>query len=149
MTRMDTVRPEFVDSFPDPMSPGVLYVSIPYRTCGHLCCCGCGNEVITPLSPSRWAMTYDGQTVSVWPSIGNWALPCQSHYIIHKGRIRWSSSFTPAEIRANRDRDLRLLEREITPPHEPSITAAASQRQRWRLWRLLRPRRPPEGAGTD
>ena len=49
MTAVKFLRPEFADSFPAAMDPGVLYISIPYRTCGHLCCCGCGQEVITPL----------------------------------------------------------------------------------------------------
>ena len=142
MTGVDTVRPQFVDSFPDPMSPGVLYVSIPYRTCGHLCCCGCGHEVITPLSPARWAITYDGETASVWPSIGNWALPCQSHYVISRGRVRWSSTFTPAEIAANRDRDRQLLDREMIPPQQPLSAAARSQREQPRgFWRLLHRKR--------
>lgn len=135
MTGVNTVEPEFVDSFPEPMNPGVLYVSIPYRTCGHMCCCGCGNEVITPLSPARWAITYDGQTVSVWPSIGNWVLPCHSHYVIHKGRIRWSSSFTSAKIAFNRALDRRLLEEEVRPFPDPPTSPVPRRRG---LWWLLR-----------
>ncbi len=76
------------------MSSGLLYISIPYRTCGHLCCCGCGQEVITPLSPAQWSLTYDGENVSMRPSIGNWALACQSHYVVCKGQIRWSRQYT-------------------------------------------------------
>ncbi|MFC8536700.1 DUF6527 family protein [Streptomyces sp. NPDC057249] len=60
-------------------------MSISYRTCGHLCCCGCGNEVITPLSPTQWSLTYDGESASLAPSVGNWALRCQSLYWIRHG----------------------------------------------------------------
>lgn len=54
-------------------------------------------------------MTFDG-TVSMWPSIGNWALPCRSHYIIDRGTIRWARKFTEAEIHHNQASDGRLLD---------------------------------------
>ncbi|MFF4961971.1 DUF6527 family protein [Streptomyces sp. NPDC001222] len=109
MTASDTLRPVFVEAFPAAMDQGVLYISIPYRTCGHLCCCGCGQEVVTPLSPAQWSLTYDGDSVSLAPSVGNWALPCQSHYWIHKNQIRWSRRFSATEISENRARDRRRL----------------------------------------
>ncbi|MFF9150339.1 DUF6527 family protein [Streptomyces sp. NPDC014861] len=109
MTPPDTLRPVFTETFPQAMDAGVLYISIAYRTCGHLCCCGCGQEVVTPLSPAQWSLTYDGENVSLTPSIGNWSLPCQSHYWIRDGRVRWSSRYTPADIHQNQDRDRRLL----------------------------------------
>lgn len=65
MHRIHMLEPEFAASFPQPMNPGVLYVSIPYLICGHLCCCGCGEEVITPLSPAQWSLTYNGDSVSL------------------------------------------------------------------------------------
>ena len=92
MTPVDFLRPTFVESFPAAMDPGVLYISISYRTCGHLCCCGCGQEVITPLSPAQWSFTYDGENVSLSPSTGNWALLCQSHYWIRKGKVHWAAA---------------------------------------------------------
>jgi hypothetical protein len=106
---VSAVRPEFVESFPEVMEQAVLYVSIPYRTCGHLCCCGCGQEVITPLSPAQWSVTFNGQDVSLWPSVGNWALPCQSHYWIREGKVVWSRRYSSLEIAANRDDDRRRL----------------------------------------
>ena len=57
----------FVKHVPDSLEPGVLYVSIEYATATHSCCCGCGEEVVTPFSPTDWKMTFDGETVSVWP----------------------------------------------------------------------------------
>lgn len=67
MSAAREVRLEFVESFPTVMEQAVLYISIPYRTCGHLCCCGCGLEVVTPLSPAQWSVTFDGQNVSLRP----------------------------------------------------------------------------------
>ena len=110
MTKETHLRPEFVTSFPTPMEHGVMYVSIEYNNCGHLCACGCGREVITPLSPAQWSITYDGENISIWPSVGNWSLPCQSHYIVDRGRIRWARSFTEREIERNRVHDRALLE---------------------------------------
>ncbi|MFD4676499.1 DUF6527 family protein [Lentzea sp. NPDC058450] len=110
MSEETHLRPEFVASFPTPMERGVMYVSIEYNNCGHLCACGCGLEVITPLSPAQWAITYDGESISIWPSVGNWSLPCRSHYIVDRSRVRWARSFTEREIERNRTRDRALLE---------------------------------------
>ncbi len=52
-------------------------------------------------------MTFDGETVSVTPSVGNWALPCRSHYIIHQGRIQWAGDWTDERIRIGRENDLK------------------------------------------
>ena len=124
--RIRHLTPEFVDSFPTELQPGTLYISIPYRTCGHLCCCGCGEEVITPLSPTRWRLTYNGATISLAPSIGSWSLPCRSHYWIKDGEIVWSRAFSPREIVAARAEDQAALGRDRGTP----------DRQRW--WERLR-----------
>ena len=100
---------EFVRSFPSELEPGRLYVSPQFSTAAHLCACGCRREVVTPLSPVQWVLTFDG-AVSMKPSIGNWALPCQSHYVIERGRIRWVGAFSGDEIRRNREADHRLLD---------------------------------------
>jgi hypothetical protein len=126
------MRPAFVDTFPAAMDQGVLYISIPYRTCGHLCCCGCGEEVVTPLSPAQWSFTYDGESVSLAPSIGNWALPCQSHYWISNGEIRWSRRYSAPEITHNREHDSRLLA-EATPKRASKPLAGLRRLvNRWR-----------------
>ncbi|MFD9287716.1 DUF6527 family protein [Streptomyces sp. NPDC060030] len=114
------------------MDTGVLYVSVPYRTCGHLCCCGCGQEVVTPLSPAQWSFTYDGESLSLAPSIGNWSLPCQSHYWIRNGHVRWSRRYSPAEIDQNRDRDRRLL---TQGPETPEPTQPSRLRRLLQFWR--------------
>ena len=107
--RETRIVPEFVTSFPAELEPGHLYVSAQFSTAAHLCACGCGREVVTPLSPAQWVLTFDG-TVTVWPSIGNWALPCQSHYIIDHGKIKWARNFTRDEIQRNRESDHRILD---------------------------------------
>jgi hypothetical protein len=107
--RVNNVVPEFVVSFPKELEPGVLYVSAQFATSAHLCACGCNREVVTPLSPSQWTVVFDG-AVSVRPSIGNWTLPCRSHYVIDRGAVRWERCFTRHEARSNRESDHALLD---------------------------------------
>lgn len=73
MSRQDRLRHEFVEFIPDDLEEGVIYISIQYATATHLCACGCGAEVITPISPTDWELTFNGSSVSLSPSIGNWS----------------------------------------------------------------------------
>ena len=92
------LRHEFVDYIPKQLDDSLLYVSIHFGTVVHRCACGCGEEVVTPLGPGEWKLTYDGRTVSLAPSIGNWSFPCRSHYWIDEGSIRWARGFSEAEV---------------------------------------------------
>lgn len=81
---------EFVEVLPNPLQNGVIYISLPYRIIAHNCCCGCGKKVIMNLSPDDgWKFTYDGKTVSIYPSIGNYGFKCQSHYYITNSVVEW------------------------------------------------------------
>ena len=82
MTRIESLDHRFVEYMPDSLDEGIVYMSMRFATVLHLCCCGCGNEVVTPLDPTEWQMTFDGRSVSLSPSIGNWSFDCQSHYWI-------------------------------------------------------------------
>lgn len=141
MSAVQRLRPAFVEAFPASMQDGVLYISTPFNTCGHLCCCGCGEEVVTPLSPAQWSLTYDGRNVSLRPSIGNWGLPCQSHYWIRQGEVVWSRRYTAEEIATNREDDRRrFVEHRDTPaPLAPLVPAtepsASRRRRRPAIWR--------------
>ena len=92
------LRHEFVDHIPEQLDDGVLYVSIRFGTVVHRCACGCGEEVVTPLGPVEWRLIYDGRTVSLTPSIGNWSFACRSHYWIDEGSVRWARGFSEAEV---------------------------------------------------
>jgi hypothetical protein len=128
------IAPEFVETFPSDLQPGILYVSAAYSTAAHSCACGCGREVITPLSPAQWVLTFDGR-VSIRPSIGNWAFPCQSHYVIERGEIRWARRFSESEIRRNRESDHRLLDDSKAAVDDAPAPSAG----RWgRAWQRLR-----------
>ena len=99
------VRHEFVDLIPEELAEGTIYVSIPYATVVHKCLSGCGLEVVTPLSPMDWKLTFDGETISLHPSIGNWGFSCRSHYWIRRDRVVWAPSWSRAQIERGRARD--------------------------------------------
>ncbi len=111
MTKVERLGHEFVERIPERLEEGVLYVSILYATAMHLCACGCGREVVTPLTPTDWEIAFNGETVSLSPSIGNWSFQCQSHYWIRRGRVRWARWMSREEIERSRERDRRRKER--------------------------------------
>ena len=96
---------KFVKSIPEYIENGIIYISIDYSTVIHKCCCGCGNEVVTPLSPNDWKLIFDGETISLDPSIGNWSFVCQSHYWITNNEVEWASRWTKKRIEYNRKKD--------------------------------------------
>ena len=104
-SRTKTMAAELVVSAPRPLTPGVVYISERFRTALHLCCCGCGTEVVTPLNPAGWSYRLRNGKVSLFPSIGNWSLPCRSHYYIIDGQVQWATQMTEAQIRRVKQRD--------------------------------------------
>jgi hypothetical protein len=98
---------QFVEFMPKVLVEGVLYVSMTYATASHRCFCGCGMKVVTPLSPTDWRLTFDGDSVSLHPSIGNWSYPCRSHYILRGNRVIWAGPMSDTDVRAVRDADVR------------------------------------------
>ncbi len=105
------IETEFVDAIPAVIEEGKLYVSLKYGTAVHKCCCGCGREVVTPLSPTDWKVTFDGEAVSLYPSIGNWSFPCRSHYWIDDGQVFWAEKWTEEKVRAGKARDFQTKRR--------------------------------------
>lgn len=105
MKRASVLQHRFVEFIPDTLEDGVLYVSIAYATAAHRCCCGCGKEVVTPITPTDWQLTFDGESISLYPSIGNWSFPCQSHYWIKQNSLKWAARMTQEEIAAGRAYD--------------------------------------------
>lgn len=96
--KINQIRPEFVEFIPERLEEGVLYISERYRTAIHKCCCGCGQEVVTPLSPAEWSVRCIGGRVSLWPSVGNWSYPCRSHYVIRDSRVLKAKAMTERQI---------------------------------------------------
>ena len=100
-----TLKHEFVEYIPEVLHERTVYVTMKFRTAVHLCCCGCGNKVVTPIGQTDWRLTFDGKTISLYPSIGNWDFPCRSHYWIVNNEVRWAEQWTKEEIKAARYQD--------------------------------------------
>ena len=102
---MKTILHKFVEFIPDVLEDGILYISIEYCTAIHKCVCGCGKEVVTPISPTDWQLTFDGKSVSLSPSIGNWNFECKSHYWIINNRVKFARKWKEWEIDTGRNND--------------------------------------------
>lgn len=138
---------EFVEFIPQELIEGIIYVSIVFSTAVHKCCCGCGNEVVTPLSPTDWELIFDGETISLYPSIGNWGFECQSHYWIRRNRVKWAPKLTRKEIEAGRSHDRWTKEvyfenAKTQQVDEAKANARESQEGKLKegLWRRLKKR---------
>ncbi|MBK8484750.1 MAG: hypothetical protein IPL31_10520 [Saprospiraceae bacterium] len=105
MTRINLLKVKYL---PTILEPGVLYVSEEFEVAGHLCPCGCDNKIITPLGPTDWTFTAFNNKPTLYPSIGNWQIPCRSHYWISKGEIKWSYQWTEEQIFAGRQAEEEL-----------------------------------------
>jgi hypothetical protein len=122
MNREVVLTFEFVEFIPEELKFGTIYISIPFATASHLCCCGCGNKVVTPLSPTDWKLIFDGESISLEPSIGNWNFPCQSHYWITRNEIDWSRQWSKLEIQAGQNRDF-LAKKKYFRRSETSVSS--------------------------
>lgn len=82
-----TIEHKFVEFIPEVLQERVLYISIDHCTAIHLCICGCKNEVVTPISPKGWELRFNGKSITLSPSIGNYNFNCRSHYYIKRNNI--------------------------------------------------------------
>lgn len=98
----DDIKLERVLRFPKDLIPGILYFSAEFSTSAHLCPCGCGSRIINPVGPVNWSLKIKKGKPSLYPSLGNWELPCSSHYWIRNGKIIWSDQWSEDEINAGR-----------------------------------------------
>src|SRR5574340_906760 len=109
--KINNIIPRFVEFIPEEVDEGILYISTTYATAIHKCACGCGERVVTPIRPTDWILIWNGETVTMKPSIGNWSLQCQSHYLIIENEIIWAGKWSPAEIKSGRARDKKAKSR--------------------------------------
>jgi len=107
---MKKLSHKFVKNVPRDLEEGIVYVSIEYSTAIHRCCCGCGNEVVTPFSPTDWKLIFDGKSISIYPSIGNWNFPCQSHYWITENEVEWAPKWSKKQIERTRGSSVQGME---------------------------------------
>jgi len=127
------MKHKFVEFIPEELNEGTLYISEKYATTVHKCCCGCGREVVTPLSPVGWQLRADSKTVSLYPSIGNWSLPCQSHYFITNNKVVWAAQWSKERIALGREDEAQAKERYFAKTPEELSTLKV-------FWRKLKAR---------
>lgn len=97
--KIKSISPRFVTHLPEALTEGVLYISEEFATAAHLCCCGCGEEVITPLNKANWRLTRSGsEKVSLYPSVGNWRFACRSHYLIQNNKVIESHEMSQGRV---------------------------------------------------
>jgi len=139
MIKITRLQHRFVETLPDNIETGVLYVSMEYATAAHRCCCGCGEEVVTPFSPAQWQMSFDGDAVSLHPSVGNWNLRCRSHYVVGAGRVIEAPRWTKAQIEAGRRRDKEARTNYLAATSAATVPSMPGEKPREpsRLDRLL------------
>ena len=141
MTPEIVLKHEFVEFIPDEMEQGTVYISIRFATVSHLCVCGCGNKVVTPIRPTDWTLLFDGKTVSLEPSIGNWSFPCQSHYYIRKNRVKWAPKWSREQIERGRRQDSHAKQSyfevgEIQPGADAAVPETTRPKRSW--WQAIK-----------
>lgn len=104
---MNVLKHSFVEFVPRELEEGVIYISIEFATAVHLCVCGCKNEVVTPFSSTDWKLIFEGDFISLSPSIGNWSFDCKSHYWIYRNKIMMCRRWSDKEVEQNRKSDKR------------------------------------------
>ena len=141
--KVSQITPQFVEFIPENIAEGVIYISEKYATSIHKCACGCGREVVLPISPAKWQLRKSGSTVTLHPSIGNWDYPCGSHYWIRQNRIVWAGSMTARMIAQVKERDRIDQQRYIARKNQektavPSVSDKTTPARQESLWSIVR-----------
>ena len=92
MSRLNELTPKFVKEIPKKKESGILYISKEYGVAIHLCCCGCGEQTVTPIGQvgvHNWTLVDNDGVVSLSPSIYNSQIACKAHYFVKENKIQW------------------------------------------------------------
>lgn len=134
--KQSRVTVQLVEYIPEHLQEGVLYISQKYGTVAHNCCCGCREEVVTPIGPTDWSLTIDGKLATLYPSIGNWSFECRSHYWIRRSEVIWAAPMSQWQInrgraldRANKDAYFRTKNQQesVSSPTKETARSVRSQ----------------------
>ncbi|WP_230951925.1 DUF6527 family protein [Burkholderia cepacia] len=109
------------------------------------------HEVVTPLTPTDWTLTFNGEAISLWPSVGSWNLPCQSHYEIRQNKVidggPWDNAKNDSEQRRDRTAKQKFYaqpsqrtDSSHSPSTEVSATSAHERHAENSIWAKLRRR---------
>jgi Family of unknown function (DUF6527) len=103
------------------------------------------TQLVTPLGPTDWKLIFDGKTISLDPSIGNWSFTCQSHYWIRNNTALWAARWSKGKIDAARAHDCQAKDKYFAavdggddlPPPQKLRTAESAQPEKG-FWRKLK-----------
>ena len=121
-----------VHYMPKELNPGVLYVSETFGAAAHLCACGCGSKIRTPLGPTEWSVEETDEGPTLWPSVGNWQKSCQSHYRISRGEVIWAERWSTEQIAEGQCREEKRRLEDYDALDRERVSAVQ------RLWRWIR-----------
>lgn len=131
------LKHKFVEFVPEKIEECVLYISMEYCTAVHKCFCGCGNQVVTPLSPTGWKLTFDGKTITLYPSIGNWNFECRSHYWIRNSNVEYANRWTEREILSGRENDLERKKEYFEEVDSLSNESISDEKSKLSIWQKI------------
>jgi len=84
------MKVNLVKYIPNELEKDIIYLSLEYETAIHLCPCGCGEKVVTPLDVNYgWKYEYDEDSnlLTLSPSLLNkW---CNTHYYIVNSEVNY------------------------------------------------------------
>jgi len=115
------MKHKFVEHIPREIENDTLYISLEFNIAKHKCPCGCGLDVVTKISPARWQLFYDGETITLSPSIGNWNFECKSHYFIRENQVVWAKKFTEKQIETVQNNDKSAIDKYISTKKKKNI----------------------------
>ena len=131
--KLEHITLQRVEYMPKQLEPGILYVSEKFGAVAHLCACGCGAKIRTPLGATDWSLNVKAGGPCLWPSVGNWQQACKSHYVIDNGDIIWCGTWTPEQILAGR----RLEEARSKAHYEAMYAKDGWLSRAWRRFKGL------------
>jgi hypothetical protein len=87
-----------------------------------------------------WKLIFDGKTISLHPSIGNWSFACKSYYWIRNNHATWAPRWSREEIERGRSDDRLAKEAyfgDIDAVAE-DVPTPAHRKQRKSIWQSLK-----------
>ena len=124
---------KFVEFIPKELEDNVIYISVRFSTAIHKCACGCGIKTVTPFSPTDWKLIFDGKSISIDPSIGNWSFPCQSHYWITQNKVKWATKWDKEMIDIGREESKNDKKKYYKDKKEPIKGKIKTKKAWWKF----------------
>jgi hypothetical protein len=97
-----------------------------------------GSGFLGVVDPGDWKLVFDGETISLSPSVGSWNLSCLSHYWIRRNRILWAPRWSEARVQRARNHERALEERSPETGESDAVITASDIEEEASVWSILR-----------